>query len=38
VTNLPSDQPGVSEKFCNDQKVPFHQVRLYYLLPWSNHF
>ena len=34
MTNLPvdfinSEQPGVSEQFCDDQKVPYHQVRLY---------
>ena len=34
VTNLPvylinSEQIGITEQFCDDQKVPFYQVRLY---------
>ena len=33
ATNLPvdfinSEQPGASEQFCKDQKVPYHQVWL----------
>ena len=27
---LGSEQPGVSEQFWDDQKVPYLQVRLYY--------
>ena len=35
VTNFPvylinSEQPGVSEHFWDDQKVPYRQVRLYH--------
>ena len=35
VTNLPlyfinTEQSGFNEQFCNDQKVPHHQVWLYY--------
>ena len=34
VTNLPvylinSEQIGISEQFCDDQKVPYYQVWLY---------
>ena len=34
VTNIPvylinSEQIGISEKFCDDQKVSYYQVRLY---------
>ena len=34
VTNMPvyiinSEQPGVSEQICDDEKVPYYQVRLY---------
>ena len=34
VTNLPaylmnSEQPSFREQFCDDQKVPYHQVRMY---------
>ena len=34
VTNMPvyiinSEQPGVREQICDDEKVPYYQVRLY---------
>ena len=34
VTNMPvyimnSEQPGVSKQICDDEKVPYYQVRLY---------
>ena len=35
VTNMPvylinSEQIGISEQFCDGQKVPYYQVQLYY--------
>jgi hypothetical protein len=29
------EQIGISEQFCDEQKVPYYQVRLYYILTFA---